>query len=189
MKIINNILATLLIAAGATLAAAPAMATENFISNGGFCVTCQLDGWAVNTSQGTFLRVGNTGHNEGFLYVKDQPASINQTFWDTAGPLTLSFDYRVEQTNPKQGLIVQYNDEVVFSSSTASASWVHQQIALTGHGRDNLRFVFNTFGVGASTAINLDNISVTAAVPEPETYGMLCAGLALMGVVARRRKA
>lgn len=34
----------------------------------------------------------------------------------------------------------------------------------------------------------LDNIQVTA-VPEPETYAMLLAGLALMGGMARRRKA
>ena len=35
----------------------------------------------------------------------------------------------------------------------------------------------------------LDNISVTAAVPEPETYGMLLAGLGLVGFIARRKKA
>ncbi|MBA5637707.1 FxDxF family PEP-CTERM protein [Duganella sp. LX20W] len=32
------------------------------------------------------------------------------------------------------------------------------------------------------------NIAVAAAVPEPETYGMLLAGLGLLGVIARRRK-
>ncbi|MBA5687597.1 FxDxF family PEP-CTERM protein [Rugamonas apoptosis] len=32
------------------------------------------------------------------------------------------------------------------------------------------------------------NIAVAAAVPEPETYGMLLAGLGLLGVLARRRK-
>jgi uncharacterized membrane protein (DUF4010 family) len=33
------------------------------------------------------------------------------------------------------------------------------------------------------------NLEVTAAVPEPSTYGMLLAGLGLMGVAVRRRKA
>jgi hypothetical protein len=33
----------------------------------------------------------------------------------------------------------------------------------------------------------LDNVSVTA-VPEPESYAMLLAGLGLMGAIARRRK-
>jgi len=34
----------------------------------------------------------------------------------------------------------------------------------------------------------LDNISFVAAVPEPETYGMLLVGLAMVGGLARRRK-
>jgi hypothetical protein len=34
-----------------------------------------------------------------------------------------------------------------------------------------------------------DNIPVTAAVPEPETYAMLLAGLALIGAAVKRRKA
>jgi hypothetical protein len=33
----------------------------------------------------------------------------------------------------------------------------------------------------------IDNLNVTAAVPEPETYAMLLAGLAAMGALSRRR--
>ena len=37
-------------------------------------------------------------------------------------------------------------------------------------------------------AFETDNHSFTTAVPEPETYAMMMAGLGLIGVVARRRK-
>jgi choice-of-anchor C domain-containing protein len=48
-----------------------------------------------------------------------------------------------------------------------------------------LSFASMTSGAGGPA---LDNISVSA-VPEPETYALLLAGLGLMGAVARRRKA
>ncbi len=39
------------------------------------------------------------------------------------------------------------------------------------------------------TAMGFDNFSVTAAIPEPETYALMLAGLGLVGFMARRRKA
>lgn len=43
-------------------------------------------------------------------------------------------------------------------------------------------------GTGGYSGPVLDNVSVTA-VPEPETYALMLAGLGLMGAIARRRKA
>jgi hypothetical protein len=48
-----------------------------------------------------------------------------------------------------------------------------------------------TIGLTGQTGvyyIRLDNVCVTAAVPEPETYAMLLAGLGLLGFISHRRK-
>jgi hypothetical protein len=47
--------------------------------------------------------------------------------------------------------------------------------------------IWGTVTDGGSYGGNL-NVLMAAPVPEPETYAMLLGGLALMGVVARRRK-
>lgn len=46
---------------------------------------------------------------------------------------------------------------------------------------------YHVFFEGAGTGLGVDGISVTA-VPEPETYAMMLAGLGAVGFVARRRK-
>ena len=46
---------------------------------------------------------------------------------------------------------------------------------------------FTSAASGYSGAV-LDNVSVTIAVPEPDTYAMLLTGLGLMGFMVRRRK-
>jgi len=47
-------------------------------------------------------------------------------------------------------------------------------------------------GMGTYYSVHLSGVdgatNVTAAVPEPETYAMLLAGLGLLGGMARRRK-
>ncbi len=63
--------------------------------------------------------------------------------------------------------------------TTYSTSFVAVSAATT------LSFASQTSGAYGAA---LDNIAVTA-VPEPETFAMLLAGLGVMGVIARRRKA
>jgi hypothetical protein len=60
----------------------------------------------------------------------------------------------------------------------------------TFHGRLALDFVVTGDPTGPQSDVFFDYLSVTttAAVPEPETYAMLLAGLGLLGFAARRRK-
>ncbi|MYN19121.1 PEP-CTERM sorting domain-containing protein [Rugamonas sp. FT107W] len=54
---------------------------------------------------------------------------------------------------------------------------------------DNSPFTLKLWGtiVGAPASANYNGTLTITPVPEPETYGMLLGGLALMGVVARRK--
>jgi hypothetical protein len=60
-------------------------------------------------------------------------------------------------------------------------------------GVNKLDFVVSNWAQngGNPTGLRVEfaSSSVAAAVPEPETYAMLLSGMALMGFVARRRKA
>ncbi|WP_229633520.1 PEP-CTERM sorting domain-containing protein [Duganella qianjiadongensis] len=81
---------------------------------------------------------------------------------------------------------------------------VHYGVIKVGSGKDAIKYndvtAFYRFDAGTSGVLkiinNIDSISnatlyrsgVAAPVPEPETYAMLLAGLALVGVIARRRR-
>lgn len=62
----------------------------------------------------------------------------------------------------------------------ANCAWILEMI-----GRNN---VANPGGEWASWAVRPGDVTVSAAIPEPEIYAMMAAGLGLIGWIGRRRK-
>ena len=79
--------------------------------------------------------------------------------------------------------------DVLMTTAGASAGNVWQQYTGLVNLSGPTDLIFTAKGTSNSFGASIDNVSVTAAVPEPETYAMLLAGLGLMGTIIRRRKA
>lgn len=91
------------------------------------------------------------------------------------------------------GETVDYS--VVFTGTTLGGDIVTQAFTLDGlYGAETFAFGAEFNGLVAVSWTNsagyhqFDNINVTA-VPEPEAYAMMLAGLGLLGAVARRKRA
>lgn len=72
-------------------------------------------------------------------------------------------------------------------NNSLGGGWQSISYTLLGHGGVEA-LSFKAIGTSDSLGTSLDKVSLTSAVPEPETYAMLLAGLALLGFTARRRK-
>jgi hypothetical protein len=85
------------------------------------------------------------------------------------------------------------NFQNVASDSFSYSEWVNQTAKSVDIAPSVGRYVrFNVVSPYGGQSAGLAEMQVygsVAAVPEPETYAMLLAGLGLMGTIARRRKA
>lgn len=99
---------------------------------------------------------------------------------------TVTFDLATSANNPpNNGLWNAYSavlSQAVWGSNLASVLSNVTSFTLTTES-----FSSSTF---PDEQVGIDNISITSVsnVPEPETYGMLLAGLGLVGFSARRKK-
>jgi Protein of unknown function (DUF642)/PEP-CTERM motif len=185
-----------------------ASASTNLITNGSFEANAQanstwniysnLNGWSGGRA-GIELRnnVAGSAH-EGQNYVElDTTAnsSISQSFNTLLGQTyALSFAYspREHVAASSNGIQVFWNgaDLGTFTGLTAASGNVWQVETLNVFGTGGLTTLsFQAVGRSDSYGGSLDSVRVTTAIPEPETYALMVAGLGLMGLVARRRKA
>lgn len=93
---------------------------------------------------------------------------------------------RSQVRNDAESVAVSFGGSTGTYSLPRTAGWTHFALDFTPTASGRYSLSFKNAG-GDNVGMLLDNVTVTAAVPEPETYAMLLAGLGIVGA-ARRRK-
>lgn len=100
----------------------------------------------------------------------------------------LSFDLAGNHRDTRnEHLTVLFGTTLHTYSLPENAGWTHYVLNFTPFASGTRYVSFANWG-GDNVGMLLDNVAVTA-VPEPETYAMMMAGLGLVGLMARRRRA
>jgi len=149
-----------------------------------------ITGWNVSDTSVDLINNGQYGAINGTsidMLGTPGPGAISQTLNTVAGKsYTLSFDL---SRNPgdSSALFVSLNggNATEYTGTTTATPYSMNFIATS----NSTVLKFESAATVAYSGAVIDNVSVMAAVPEPETYGMLLAGLGLIGFMARRRKA
>jgi hypothetical protein len=117
-----------------------------------------------------------------------QAGVLSNTLSLTAGTTyTATFDIAGNQRNYGDDVVdITFGSSTLSSSFSSNAAWTTYSLSFTPSVSGDYALTFHNLG-GDNQGAVLDNVSIQA-VPEPETYAMMVAGLGLMGVVARRRK-
>lgn len=195
-----------LLAAAVLAIAASGAQAENLVTNGSFEANLQDAGtWAIYANLagwtggpgGIELRnnvAGIAQHGNNYVELDTTTnSSMSQSF--TGGGLyELSFWYSAREGIPagSNGLDFSFGSltgHVLYgvAGATSGHLWQHYTGLVTLSGSELTTLKFSAAESSDKLGGSLDNISVTA-VPEPETYAMLLAGLGLMGTIARLRK-
>lgn len=124
----------------------------------------------------------DTNSNSGMSQVITGNGWYNLSFW---------FSPRERVAAGSNGIGFNFGDlsgQVLTNVAGAQSGNVWQQYSGLVNLNGPTALTFFATGQSDSVGGSLDNVSVTAAVPEPESYAMMLAGLGLMGAIVRRRK-
>jgi Protein of unknown function (DUF642)/PEP-CTERM motif len=173
---------------------------DNILANGTWSIftTTQVPGWVADDQieiRNNVVGTAESGNN----YVEldaDHNSSMHQSIATTAGDTyTLSFYFsnRTGTANATDGLSFNIGTGEIFlpplaENNTGDNVWTLYTGEFVATSANTV-LTFSADNLSDSFGTSIDNVSVTAAVPEPETYALMLAGLACLGFVARRRKA
>jgi hypothetical protein len=169
-------------------AAFGASAQGNLVVNGDF-QTGTFAGWTKSGNTSLSDVISNTvTSNHSFVWRAGSTGSLGYISQNIATQIgqTYSFSYDVYNTATRNSIFEAYFDGVKIAGFTNEVhNWTHysfDNLVATGLATEI------KFGARNDPSFTrLDNVTLTAAVPEPETYALMLAGLGLIGAVSRRR--
>jgi len=171
----------------------------NFVLDSSIANTSSSAIWLKSANNGyTSSPAGNNVFASDALYY---PGTLSQTVNGlTVGKsYTLTFDYALAQQVGFTGANSDNYWQVGFGGTTTDSTalsianggfsgWKAATMTFTAtSASESLSFLAKGASPGAPPFMLLDGVSLTAAVPEPSTWGMLLGGLGLVGFMARRR--
>lgn len=159
-----------------------------------------ITGWTVGATSVDLIRNAYNAINGYSIDMLGTPGPgfLSQSFNVVAGQTYhLAFDMARNANGPAgQGVAVQFGGvaQNFYSTAAASNTLYSNTLSFTAASTGLATLSFASAAKAGTPFDNysgavIDNVSVMAAVPEPETYAMLLAGLGLMGFLRRRKAA
>lgn len=159
----------------------PAIASTELVTNGGF--DFHDGGWTLT---GDTSATGWNGDGTYAFGSVNSDAYLTQVLGTTAGTAyTVSFDL-YSPNDYMEHFGVTFDGQSLFNTADTAFNWTRYTFTVTA-AHSGSALVFN--GFNRPDYYYLDNVSVTAAVPEPATAAMALAGLAALGLARRRQRA
>jgi hypothetical protein len=187
------LLAAALATLGVPAQAATTVFTDNFDSNS-LALNSAPSGWTVKWGTVDIIGDGYFDFIPGSGKYIDLDGSMNNagvlthSFSAVAGQqYQLSFDLAGNHRDTSTEYVtVLFGTTALTYTLPEDAGWTHTVLNFTPLLSGTRYMSFAAWG-GDNVGMLLDNVTVTA-VPEPETYAMMMAGLGMIGLMARRRR-
>ena len=159
--------------------------------------TSSADGFGLNPF-GTTYGVGMDGLHWAWLAGFEAPRFIEQTLTGLTASSTYSVNFIMASEFVDSDKVIVTADGAAAETFTAPpypggsdfwTIWVPKTYSFTASG-SSATIRFSTFGLDSTAQydVGIDKVELTAAVPEPQTYGLMLAGLGVLAWVARRRR-